>query len=51
MYALLLVYGLELDSFVCVLSPARGAFAIEVFFDMVPTETTDLSGNPVFVIS
>ena len=49
--ALLLVDGLELDSVVCVLSPACGTSAIEVFFDMMPTETTDLSGDPLLVVT
>ena len=50
-YILLFVDGLELNSLVCVLPPACGAPTIEVFFDVVPTETTDLSGVPVSVIS
>ena len=48
---LLLVDWLELNSFVCVLSPARRAFAVEVFLDMMPTEATDLSRDPTSVTS
>jgi hypothetical protein len=50
-HALLLVDWLELNSFVCVLSPARRAFAVEVFLDMMPTEATDLSGDSTSVTS
>jgi len=50
-HVLLLVDGLELNSIVCVLSPACGASTVEVFFDVVPTETTDLSGDCLSVIS
>jgi len=49
-HALLLVDGLELDSVVRVLSPACGASAVQVFLDVVPTETTDLRADFVLVI-
>lgn len=49
-HVLLLVDGFKLNSVVCVLSPAGGTSTVEVFFDMMPTETTDLSGDPVLVI-
>ena len=39
---LLLVDRLELNSVVCVLSPACRTSAVEVFFDMMPTETANL---------
>ena len=42
---------LELNSFICVLSPACGTSPIEVFFDVMPTETTDLSGDLKLAIS
>jgi len=48
---LLVVDGLELNSVICVLSPACRTSAVEVFFDMMPTETTDLSGDPLSVIT
>jgi len=48
---LLLVDGFELNSVICVLSPARGASAVEIFLDVMPTETTDLSGGPLLVIT
>ena len=51
LHILLLVDWLELNGFVRVLSPARGAFAVEVFLDMMPTEATDLSGDPTSVTS
>jgi hypothetical protein len=44
-HALLLVDGLELNGIVCILSPARGASTVEVLFDVMPTETTDLRGG------
>lgn len=50
-HALLLVDGLELDSVICILSPTCGASTVEVFLDVMPTETTDLSGVAVLVIS
>lgn len=50
-HILLLVDRLELNGFVCVLSPARRAFAVEVFLDMMPTEATDLSRDPTSVTS
>jgi hypothetical protein len=49
--ALLFVDGLELDCVVCVLSPACRTSAVEVFFDMMPTETTDLSGDSLLAIT
>jgi len=49
-HALLLVDGLELDSIVCVLSSACGTSTVEVFLDVMPTETTDLRGDSVLVI-
>lgn len=48
---LLLIDGLELDSVVCVLPPACRASAVEVFFNVMPTETTDLSVGPTLVIA
>jgi len=39
---ILLVDGLELNSVIRVLPPACRASAVEVFFNVVPTETTDL---------
>jgi len=50
-HILLLVDGLELNSVVRVLSPACGASTVEVFFDVMPTEATDLNGDCVLVIS
>ena len=44
-HALLLIDGLELNGIVCVLSPACGASTVEVLFDVMPTETTDLRGG------
>jgi len=49
-HVLLLVDGLELDSIVCVLSPACGASTVQVFFDVMPTETTDLRADSELVI-
>lgn len=49
-HALLLIDGLELDSVVRVLSPACGTSTIQVFFDVMPTETTDLRADSVLVI-
>ena len=49
--ALFLVDGFELDSVVCVLSPACRASTIEVLLDVMPTETTDLSSIVVLVVS
>lgn len=40
--ALFLVYGLELYSFVRVLPPACRALLVQILFDMVPAEATDL---------
>jgi hypothetical protein len=40
---LLRIDRLELNSFICIIPPACGAPAVEVFFDVMPTETTDLS--------
>lgn len=48
---LLLVYSLKLNSVVCVLSPACRTSSVEVFFDVVPTETTDLGGDLLSVIT
>lgn len=48
---LLFVDGLELNSLVCVLSPTCGTSAVEVFLDVMPTETTDLSGRLASVIA
>jgi len=45
-HVLFLIDGLELNSVICVLSPARGTPAVEVFLDVMPTETTDLNGGP-----
>ena len=45
-HVLLLVDGLELNSVVCVVSPACGTSTIEVLFDVMPTETANLSGRP-----
>lgn len=47
MHVLLLVDGLELNSVICVLSPACRASTVEVFFYVMPTETTDLGGESV----
>ena len=49
-HALFLVDGLELDGVICVLSPACGASTVQVFFDVMPTETTDLRADSVLVI-
>jgi hypothetical protein len=51
MYELLVVDWFKLNSFCRVLSPARGASSIEVFLDVMPTETTDLSGDPWLAVS
>lgn len=40
--ALFLVYRLELYSLVRVLPPACGALLVQILFDMVPAEATDL---------
>ena len=50
-HALLLVDGLKLYSLLGVLSPACRTPAIEVFLDVMPTETTDLRVDPVSVIA
>jgi hypothetical protein len=50
-HALLLINGLELNSIVCVFSPACGASTVEVFLDVMPTETTDLRRDSTLVIS
>ena len=50
-HALLGFDWFKLNSFVRVLSPACGTSSIEVFLDVMPTETTDLSGDPELVIS
>lgn len=50
-HPLLLFDWLELNSLGRVLSPACGTSSIEVFLDVMPTETTDLSGDPEPVIS
>lgn len=49
-HVLLLVDGLELHSVFCVLSPACRTPTIEVFLDVMPTETTDLRVDPVLSI-
>jgi hypothetical protein len=50
-HVLLLIDGLELNGVICIFSPACGASTVEVFLDVMPTETTDLSGASVLVIS
>ena len=49
-HALLLLDWLELNSFIRVLSPTRGTSSVEVFLDVMPTETTDLSGDNELVV-
>lgn len=50
-HVLLLVDGLELNGLVCVLPPACRTSTVEVLFNVMPTETTDLSGDPASAIS
>lgn len=44
-YVLLCSNGFELDSFVCVDSSACRTSLVEIFFDVMPTETTNLFGR------
>jgi hypothetical protein len=41
-HALLVVDRLELNGFGCVLSPTCRTPSVEIFLDVMPTETTDL---------